>query len=117
MAFKGGGSAGRGGRGSGGQDGANGGRGRGGGPSKYQQQLKGGNHRGGRGGAQGQAQRSTYGSRQGGADTLARDDEIDAKFGFERLGEGPSRRGWLLNYFSSRYTIISNFTTLVPSPQ
>lgn len=68
-----------------------------GGPSRYQQQLKGNSGGGGRTVIQGQAQRATYTSRHG-AELLARGDEIDLKFGFERLKDGPERVGWLLNY-------------------
>ena len=46
---------------------------------------------------QGQTQRVGYTSKTA-AEQLAKGDDIDAKFGFERLREGPTRVGWLLNY-------------------
>lgn len=68
------------------------------GKTNYQRQLKGGG-----GGTKGQNlfTNSNSASRSGGRDrNLERleGDEIDLKFGFDRIKEGPTRLGWLLNF-------------------
>ena len=64
-------------------------------PTNYQRQLKG----------SGKSSRSeSFNNRSGGslfrerAQQRLEGDEIDLKFGFDRLKEGPCKLGWLLNY-------------------
>lgn len=69
------------------------------GKTNYQRQLKGG----GGGGTKGQNlfTNSNSASRSGGRDRnqeRLEGDEIDLKFGFDRIKEGPTRLGWLLNF-------------------
>ena len=68
-------------------------------PSRYQQQLKG---KQGQSSIrlQGQSERAGSGRRENADRAMQRreGDEIDSRFGFERLKEGPERLGWLLNY-------------------
>ena len=74
--------------------------------SKYQLQQKGkpseGKHRGQSAvRLQGQAERRVGGGARASAEQLRQrreGDAIDAVFGFNRIKEGPTRTGWLLNY-------------------
>ena len=75
--------------------------------SRYQRQLKGSGQTSGRGQAQvvrGQGRRES----QEKAQLRLEGDEIDAKFGFHRMKEGPKRLGWLLNYLP----IVRNYFIL-----
>ena len=74
-----------------------GGNGGGGKPTKYQQQMKGKGYSSSK--QQGQTIRA-YGRQESSQRTALRleGDEIDKKFGFDRMTEGEPRLGWLLNF-------------------
>ena len=65
--------------------------------SRYQRQLRGNNQ------SNGKAQSSVV-RNNGRKESLEKTqlrmegDEIDSKFGFDRMKDGPTRLGWLLNY-------------------